>query len=233
MTTSTRLSISAIAAFFHEVLPTGPSTAVTSGNPVVILSGLNHWNFASGDDNPPPNVKKNDIKSEKTAAEGHAEIASTVSNFLDTHFAASASARSSAAANLTAAVENTGTILSPLLEAMHQEAHQHLIEPCDSDFPTNPTCQVLLHSRQYLTRVLLAHQSILASRLLCEIRCFSMYHHNYFMLDLSNCPRVQYPKWPDKSLGPPARKPNPLPPTNCVCGRFAAAFTTYALVYAL
>lgn len=154
--------------FFHQVMPSGPSTAVTSGNPVVILSGLDHWSFASGDDNPPPNVKKNDIKSEKTAAEGHTEISSTISNFLDAHFATSASAKSSAVANLTTAVQNTGTLLAPLIKAMQQEGHHELTEPCNSDFPTNPTCQ--------------------------------------------------YPKWPDKSLGPPAKKPKNLPPANCVCG---------------
>ena len=125
-------------------MPSGPSTAVTSGNPVVILSGLNHWSFASGDDNPPPNVKKNDIKCEKTAAEGHTEISSTISNFLDAHFATSASAKSSAVANLTTAVQNTGTILAPLIKAMQQEGHHELTEPCNSDFPTNPTCQVML-----------------------------------------------------------------------------------------
>ena len=159
---------------------------MTSGNPVVILTGLNHWSFASGDDNPPPNVKKNDIKAEKTAVEGHTEIASTVSNFLDTHFAGSASARSSAAANLTTAVENTGTILSPLLKAMHQEAHHYLIEPCNSDFPTNPACQVLLYIapvRIFLTRALSANQSIHAPRTMLEKGLLPLNNYDYFTMN--------------------------------------------------
>ena len=131
-------------AFFHQVLPSGPSITVTSGNPVIILKGLNHWNFASGDDNPPSLVKKDDIKSEVAAAEAHTQIASIISNFLDLHFSELESAKSNGVANLTAAVEVTKTILTPLINAMQQAGHQYLIEPCNSDFPTNPTCKVYL-----------------------------------------------------------------------------------------
>jgi hypothetical protein len=36
--------------------------------------------------------------------------------------------------------------------------------------------------------------------------------------DYPTNPTCQYPKWPDKSLGPAKGPPSPMPPANCTCG---------------
>jgi hypothetical protein len=154
-------------AYYHQVqLAGGPEASVT-GQPVVLLKGLNHWNFAAGTGTPPSNVKKNDLKSEVSAEDGHSAIAKMISDYVSA-WIGSGSVKTSAMSALKEAITNTGTMVAPLIAAMEQEGHHYLKMPCDSDYPTNPTCQ--------------------------------------------------YPKYPDKSLGPAKGPPKPLPPKDCTCG---------------
>jgi hypothetical protein len=112
-------------------------------------------------------VKKNDLKAEVSADDGHHAIAQTISNYVSSWFG-TGTVKNSASSELKAAITDTGNMVAPLIAAMQQEGHHYLKAPCDSDFPTNPTCQ--------------------------------------------------YPKYPDKSLGPAKAPPRPLPPKDCTCG---------------
>ncbi|CAK9107012.1 Uncharacterized protein SCF082_LOCUS49830 [Durusdinium trenchii] len=147
-------------AYFHQVERAGAQE--TLDRPVVILEGLNHWSFSSGP--LPSNVASHDLRAEVSTVEGHQLIGEVVSDYLAATLGGSVSGKS----RMVQAVQRTGELLQPLLEALKMEGYRHLQPPCNSDYPTNPTCQ--------------------------------------------------YPKYPDKSLLPPAGPPRPLPPPDCTCG---------------
>jgi hypothetical protein len=157
-------------AFYHQVTLAGGATAAVTapnGQPVVLLDGLNHWSFSSGPI--PSNVQSHDLKAEVGEAEGHTAIAQHISQFVTLRLEAPASPKHAAAVkDLAHAVNQTGVFLDPINQALYQEGYHYLNGPCESDFPTNPTCQ--------------------------------------------------YPKWPDKCLGPCPPPPSPLPSTSCNCG---------------
>eukprot|EP00931_Biecheleriopsis_adriatica_P066218 TRINITY_DN40617_c0_g1_i1.p1 TRINITY_DN40617_c0_g1~~TRINITY_DN40617_c0_g1_i1.p1 ORF type:complete len:568 (-),score=118.73 TRINITY_DN40617_c0_g1_i1:93-1796(-) len=123
-------------AYFHQVEKVG-GPQVDLDRPVVLLEGLNHWSFSSGD--LPSNVANNDIQAEVAMEEGHATIAGTISDFMVTHFGAEKD-KPNARAALVRAVEKTGELLNPVMEAMHMEGYRYFNPPCQSDYPTNPTC---------------------------------------------------------------------------------------------
>lgn len=124
-------------AYFHQVEKVGgPQSGLD--RPVVLLEGLNHWSFSSGD--LPGNVANNDIQAEVSKDDGHAAIAETISNFLVAHFGA-APDKAVASAAIVTAVKKTGELLAPVTEAMHMEGYRYFNPPCQSDYPTNPTCQ--------------------------------------------------------------------------------------------
>jgi len=163
-------------AYFHQVVKVG-GAAAEMDRPVVLLEGLNHWSFSSGD--LPSNVKKNDIRAEVSVEAGHAMIGQAVSDYFTSLFG-SGSIKQAAQQKMVDAVKKTGEILDPVLAALHLEGYHYLNPPCNSDFPTNPTCQ--------------------------------------------------YPKYPDKSLLPPAGPPKPLPPADCTCGSEWVANTAANIV---
>ncbi|CAE7417721.1 unnamed protein product, partial [Symbiodinium sp. CCMP2592] len=110
---------------------------------------------------------------------GHAMIGQAVSDYFTSLFG-SGSIKQAAQQKIVDAVKKTGEILDPVLAALHLEGYHYLNPPCNSDFPTNPTCQ--------------------------------------------------YPKYPDKSLLPPAGPPKPLPPADCTCGSEWVANTAANIV---
>jgi hypothetical protein len=127
-------------AYYHQVqLAGGPAKAVT-GQPVVLFEGLNHWSFAAGTGTPPSNVLENDLVAEVSGEDGHKLIASTISDYILAWFG-TGSAKSTAISALEQAITKTGTMLAPLISAMQMEGHHYLKPPCNSDYPTNPTCQ--------------------------------------------------------------------------------------------
>jgi pimeloyl-ACP methyl ester carboxylesterase len=105
-------------AYYHQVSKAGgPSAAVSNptGQPVVLLDGLNHWSFSSG--TPPSNVASHDLKAEVTEEQGHAVAAAAISNWVTMRLApAGAAAHTAAAAALTAAVTKTGEFLGPITQ---------------------------------------------------------------------------------------------------------------------
>merc|ERR1719253_1482466 len=66
-------------AYFHQVEKAGGPHAYLD-RPVVLLEGLNHWSFSSGD--LPSNVANNDIQAEVSREAGHLAIAKTINNFI-------------------------------------------------------------------------------------------------------------------------------------------------------
>mmetsp|Transcript_16422 Transcript_16422/g.30967 ORF Transcript_16422/g.30967 Transcript_16422/m.30967 type:complete len:559 (+) Transcript_16422:38-1714(+) len=121
-------------AYFHQVTKMGgPEQSLD--RPVILLEGLNHWSFSSGD--LPSNVKKNDIRAEVSVSEGHATIGQSVADYFSALFGGD----KAAAQSISAAVKKTGELLAPVLSALELEGYRYLNPPCNSDFPTNPTCQ--------------------------------------------------------------------------------------------
>ena len=120
-------------AWWHQVHRAGGSIT----KPVALLPGLNHWSISSGP--PPPNVRSHDLPSEVAADDGHAAIASVVSSFLVSLFGSSA-AKSAAATAMTKVLDTTAKLVAPLIEALELEGSSHLNPPCESDYPTNPSC---------------------------------------------------------------------------------------------
>eukprot|EP00939_MAST-03C_sp_MAST-3C-sp1_P000305 g305.t1 len=116
-------------AYYHQVLHADRHPTKTSDQPVVILEGLTHWSVASG--TPPSNVRKNDLKAEVEETEAHVAIAKLVVAYMvDKNDA-----------YVTSAVESTKDILAPVLSALEMAGYHYLNGPCESDYPTNPTCQ--------------------------------------------------------------------------------------------
>lgn len=117
-------------AWFHQVRGTSPTHPPTQ--PVVLLEGLNHWSVSSGP--APSNVRAHDLPAEVSEAAGHTAIANVVGAYLGALVGASGSAE------LEAALKSTADIVAPLVAAFTLEGNHRFNTPCDSDFPTNPTC---------------------------------------------------------------------------------------------
>lgn len=121
-------------AYHHQVsklLPSPPR------DPVVLLQGLSHWSIASG--TPPPNVRQHDLQPEASMDAGHTAIASVLASHLASRFGVGG-VQAAGAAAVAKAVRDTGQLLAPLTAAMQLEGSKHLAPPCNSDFPTNPSC---------------------------------------------------------------------------------------------
>jgi len=126
-------------AYYHQVEHAANATAAAMGNPVVILEGLSHWSFGSGPAS--STILKNDLKPEVSEADGHRAIAEVVNNFVSMRLGSTPTTRTDALAAMKVSLAHTGTLLAPLIEAMVLEGYHHFQVPCDSDYPTNPTCQ--------------------------------------------------------------------------------------------
>lgn len=130
-------------AYYNQVtLPYGTDAVAAAGGafPVVVHPGLTHWSIASG--TPPSNVQNNDLAPEVTEEAGHATLAKTVATYIALRSAAKGSSEAAAAQNaLGVEIAATGKLVKPLIDAMQLEGHHYLNTPCESDWPTNPTCK--------------------------------------------------------------------------------------------
>lgn len=130
-------------AFYNQVtvpFGTDAQSAVSRGNPVVLLEGLTHWSIASGP--APSNVQKNDLKPEVAEDDAHAQIASLVADYIAVRMGnGDGNGKSGdALASIAQAVTATAATTKPILDAMALEGFHYLTAPCDSDYPTNPSC---------------------------------------------------------------------------------------------
>lgn len=101
---------------------------------VVVLRGVSHMQFASG--TPPALVHDHDLMPEVSYAEAHHAMASAITAFLRVHITQDPGAM----AVLEQLARATELFVSPVVSALRQEGSPHLHVPCNSDFPTNPTC---------------------------------------------------------------------------------------------
>jgi len=103
--------------------------------PVVVMEGVSHMQYASG--NPPTLVRERDLVPEVSNDDAH----KTMAGFIAAFFALQSESSDPAAKKLADAVAASGKWLDPIIQSLHLEGFQNFKPPCQSDFPTNPTCQ--------------------------------------------------------------------------------------------
>ena len=113
--------------YFHRITQ---SSGAPFKFPVVVIEGMNHFEFASG--TMPLLVKERDLKAEISFDVAHNQVASYISYFISAHFG-----NSTAEALLTKAVEATGVFVQPLITAYHMEGSYHFKEPCYDNPPSS------------------------------------------------------------------------------------------------
>lgn len=102
---------------------------------VIVLEGVSHMQFASG--SPPALVQSRDLMPEVSYADAHRAAAAVMTIFLQVQ---ATNASTTALPKLMALVAVTEAFVAPMVAALQQEGSPHLQVPCNSDFPTNPTC---------------------------------------------------------------------------------------------
>jgi len=102
---------------FHE----DPSFA-TDNLPVVVIEGMNHMQFASGE--PPSFVKNNDIKSDIEEGEAHAAVVADVAAFLSGIYADSFSDV------IRNRVQESTKFVQPITDALLMEGYEQFLPPC-------------------------------------------------------------------------------------------------------
>lgn len=107
--------------------------AITSF-PVVIVRGMTHFQFASGE--PSPQIKDNDFRPEISHDLAQATVTALVSNFIEVILG-----NTSQLSTIKTAVTNTGIFLQPIIEAYLLEASYKFKTPCYEN-PPSPSCQV-------------------------------------------------------------------------------------------
>lgn len=121
-------------AYYHQIAHPSTSAAEAAKNfPVVVIPGMSHFQFASGD--VPFLVREKDLEPELADEEAFKQISSTVAGFLAGQFGDA----DAGAAVLSAKLAATAPLLEPLIEALEQEAFPHFKPACNSDYPM-PAC---------------------------------------------------------------------------------------------
>ena len=93
-------------------------------DPVVVVEGLSHAQFADGHASS-ADVLARDLAPELSQGDATAAIADLVAGF---------------SRGETADVASTAAFVAPLVAGMVEEGSRALRDPCQSDYPTNPTC---------------------------------------------------------------------------------------------
>lgn len=101
--------------YYHRVLNKDLSQ-VAKTNPIVVVEGMNHMQFASGD--PSLFVKLRDLKAENTQDASHDAVASVVAGFLSGNFDW-----------LADQMTKTGSLLAPIIDAYLLEGSIHFNRP--------------------------------------------------------------------------------------------------------
>ena len=99
--------------------------------PTVVVMGMSHFQFASGD--PPPSIKELDLKPEISTNQAHATVASIVLDFVNVTLYSNPSALKS----LTSRVTNTGVFFAPIVLAYQWEGSYHFKPPCYENPPSS------------------------------------------------------------------------------------------------
>ena len=110
-------------AYYHQVLTASDQTTAMTNFPVIVINGMTHLQFASGD--PPPLVKLRDLKPEISYEEAHNTAATYITAFISLH-----TGDSSALKVITSAVQSSGEFLQPIITAYTQEGFYQFKPPC-------------------------------------------------------------------------------------------------------
>ena len=116
--------------FYHQVLHSSQGSDAVKNSPVVVIQGLSHMQFASGD--PPTLVKDRDLKPEISYDQAHGIIGNLSAAFMSFHL----SGDKNGLELINRTVEDTKSFLKPLLFAFEMEGYAHFKPPCDNDPPS-------------------------------------------------------------------------------------------------
>lgn len=94
----------------------------TDNMPVVVIDGMNHMQFASGE--PPSFVKSNDIKAELSEADAHIAVVSDVAAFLDGIY------KESPSDVLRNRVAESTKYVQPIVDSLLMEGYEQFLPPC-------------------------------------------------------------------------------------------------------
>jgi len=118
--------------YVHRVMmPSGPANS----SPVVVVGGMTHLQFASGE--PSPLIKKYDLKPEINDSVATNATSHIVSSFVSGNFLQAEASWE----YLNSVVADTGTLLGPLIEAYSMEGAYKFKPPCYEN-PPSTACQV-------------------------------------------------------------------------------------------
>jgi len=118
--------------YYHRISEAPDITVATKSFPVIVIEGMNHFQFASG--SPPEHVRNNDLKPEITFDSAHTSVASMVADFMALQMGY---ARVFPA--IQDAVEATGSFVKPLVTAYQMEGFYNFLPPCYDQTP-GPHC---------------------------------------------------------------------------------------------
>ena len=119
-------------AYYHYILhPTHDKENAEINFPVLMVKGMNHMQFASGD--PPFLVKDRDLKPEITEKDAHAMVSTLIAAFLAVHL------DSSHQTILKDQLKLTADFFEPLITAYEMEGFYNFKPPC-YDNPHTPAC---------------------------------------------------------------------------------------------
>lgn len=120
--------------YYHRIFVAKDFQAATRSFPVAVIEGMSHFQFASG--NIPSHVKNNDLKPEISYDTAHALVASLVSAFLALQMG-----DVRGLSTIQTAVEATGSLVKPLINAYQLEGFYNFLPPCYDKKPS-PYCTV-------------------------------------------------------------------------------------------
>ena len=120
--------------YYHRIFVAKDLQAATRSFPVAVIEGMSHFQFASG--NIPSHVKNNDLKPEISYDTAHALVANLVSAFLALQVGGTGDL-----STIQTAVEATGSLVKPLINAYQLEGFYNFLPPCYDKMPS-PYCTV-------------------------------------------------------------------------------------------
>ena len=115
--------------YYHQVLLAPSSSAAIQDFPVVVLEGVTHMQFASG--NPPLLVEMKDLNPEVTYDQAHFEIGQVVGSWVDVRVIGVKQAQ----VTLEKYLKQTNTLLQPLITAFTMESYYYFLIPCYEKYP--------------------------------------------------------------------------------------------------
>lgn len=116
--------------YYHQVLHS-PNPKATTYSPVVVVEGLSHMQFASGE--PPSLVRERDLQPEISYDNAHQKIANLSAAFI----ALQLSKDKDAGSYITKAINNTLALLNPLLTGFQLEGFAKFKPPCYDNPPSS------------------------------------------------------------------------------------------------